>query len=107
MELVSTFGGSAAEVALLHRQADLGKLSAHLCGRGPEAGCLGATDQCGEASWIPEPAMFPRDIAMDAPMALLKGDLRLEQARQKVFDYVRREQAVLGPFLFAGIPAKS
>jgi hypothetical protein len=54
-----------------------------------------------KTGWIPSPPDFPTDIAMDPPMALLKGDPRFEKARQ-ILDRVNRERAELGPVRLAG-----
>ena len=60
-----------------------------------------------QAGWIPDPPAILTDLALDPPLALLKGEPRFEQSRQKVFDFVKQERAELGPFRLAGSPAKS
>jgi TolB-like protein/Flp pilus assembly protein TadD len=55
-----------------------------------------------DAGWIAEPPPILSDIALDPPLALLKGHPRFEAARQKVLDHVRRLREQVGPIHLNG-----
>lgn len=46
--------------------------------------------------WLPPPPELPNDIALDPPLARLRGDPRFEQLRQEILSVLRRERAELG-----------
>ena len=58
-----------------------------------------------QSGWVPDPPSLPTDIALDPPLALLKGDPRFESSRQKILDRIGIERAELGPVhLNSGLP---
>ncbi len=84
--------------------ADLARIYAV---QGRKADSLARLSASVHAGWVPEPPAILTDLALDPPLALLKGDPRFEQSRQKILDFINRERAELGPFHLAGNPAKN
>jgi tetratricopeptide (TPR) repeat protein len=80
-------------------QADYARIYAM---QGRKADALNQLTAAVQSGWIPNPPLSPIDIAMDPPMALLKGDARFEKARQAILDHIKRERAELGPIRLSG-----
>lgn len=74
-------------------------------GRLPEA--VAALHEALARDWLPLAPTYHPDIALDPPLALLKGSPEFEQARSSILAHMARERAELGPVSVSPLNGKT